>query len=473
MSLNIEQVKEFSNKTWEESIIPTLSKYIEIPNQSPQYDPEWATNGLTEKAVELLNNWVLEQNVKGLKSEIKKIEGISPIIFITVESTKTENSKTVFLYGHMDKQPPLTSEWAEGLHPYKAVIKDGKLYGRGGADDGYSIFASVMAIKALQEQNISHDRYVIVIEGSEESGSIHLTQYIDKYQEEIGTPSLIVCLDSGCGNYEQLWMTSSLRGVLSGDLTVKVLDEACHSGSASGIVPSSFRILRQVIDRLENQITGEVDKRLHVEIPSYRIDQAKKCAEVLGDFYKSYSWHGNTQPITTDPAELLLNKTWRPTVCTTGVDGIPHISNAGNVMRTQTTVQLSIRLPPSLTVDVASKALKEILESNPPYGAEVIFNIVDVAAGWDAPAVKPWLEKALGEASQNFFNKPHVYTGEGGSIPFMGMLGEKFPEAQFVITGLLGPQSNAHGPNEFLHIDFGKKLLSCVVYLLDAHAKYA
>ncbi|EGC39547.1 hypothetical protein DICPUDRAFT_96518 [Dictyostelium purpureum] len=473
MSLNLEQIKTFSTKAWDEQIIPTLSKYIEIPNQSPLYDAEWATNGLTEQAIELLNNWVLAQGIKGLTSEIKKIEGLSPIILMVIEATKAD-AKNVLLYGHMDKQPPLTEQWTDGLHPYKAIIRNGKLYGRGGADDGYSTFASVLAIKALQEQNIPHDRYVVVIEGSEESGSVHLPAYIQKFEKEIQTPSLVVCLDSGCGNYDQLWMTSSLRGVLTGNLTVKVLDEACHSGSASGIVPSSFRVLRQVLDRLENQQTGEVNTKLNVEIPSYRIEQINKCAEVLGNtIYEEFAWHKNTQPVTKDLAQLMINKTWKPTLCITGVDGIPHTSNAGNVMRTQTTVKVSIRLPPSFQSGKAEKILKEILESNPPYGAEVTFTMDKCATGWDSPAIKPWLETALGEASNAFFGKPHVYMGEGGTIPFMGMLGEKFPEAQFVITGLLGPASNAHGPNEFLDIEFGKKLLSCVVYLLDAHAKNA
>ncbi|GAM21119.1 hypothetical protein SAMD00019534_042940 [Acytostelium subglobosum LB1] len=473
-ALDIKKVTEFSNNAWENTIIPTLSKYIEIPNQSPLYDSEWATNGYTEQAIKLLADWVLAQNVPGLSCEIKRIEGISPIILAIVEPTKT-NPKNVLLYGHMDKQPPLTDDWAEGLHPYKAVIKNKRLYGRGGADDGYSTFGSIAAIQALKAQNIPHDRYVILIEGSEESGSIHLPQYIDKFEKEIGEPNLVVCLDSGCGNYDQLWMTASLRGVLTGDLTIKVLEQASHSGSASGICPSSFRVLRQVLDRIEDNSTGEILlKDLHVEIPGYRVEETKTCAEILGDtVYTEFFWEGKTQPVSKDIVKLLINKTWKPTMCVTGVDGIPALTSAGNVMRTKTSVKLSFRMPPSLDGQAAGKAIKEALEKDPPYGATVTFKIDKSANGWDAPALDQWLLTSLGEASNHFFGKPHVFFGEGGTIPFMGMLGAKFPKAQFIITGLLGPQSNAHGPNEFLDIEYGKKLLGCVVYLLEAHARNA
>ncbi|EFA84092.1 Succinyl-diaminopimelate desuccinylase [Heterostelium album PN500] len=458
MSIDIKKLQEFSNNAWDKDILPTLEKYIEIPNQSPLYDSEWATNGYTEQAIVLLNDWVKAQNVPGLTTEIKRIEGLTPIILIIVEATKT-NPKNVLLYGHMDKQPPLTEQWEEGLHPYKAVTRNKRLYGRGGADDGYSTFGSVMAVKALKEQNIPHDRYVIIIEGSEESGSIHLPQYIDKFESVIQAPSLVVCLDSGCGNYEQLWMTSSLRGVLTGDLTVKVLEQASHSGSASGIVPSSFRIVRQILNRIENEQTGEMLKELQVPIPAYRIEETKLCAQILGDtVHTEFFWDGKTQPVTSDPTELLINKTWKPTLCVTGADNLPPISNAGNVMRTKTTLKLSVRLPPSMKGPVAAKVLKEALEKDAPYNATVSFKVDKCAEGWDSPAINPWLQTALGEASEKIFGKPHVFFGEGGTIPFMGMLGAKFPQAQFIITGLLGPQSNAHGPNEFLDIEYVEEI---------------
>ncbi|EGG14533.1 Succinyl-diaminopimelate desuccinylase [Cavenderia fasciculata] len=489
MTLDIQKVKEFSNKVWDEQIIPTLSKYIEIPNQSPLFDKDWATNGYTDQAMQLIFNWVKAQDVKGMSVEIKTIPDHTPIIFIVIEPTR-ENPKNVLLYGHMDKQPPLPELWDADLGPYKAVVKNGKLFGRGGADDGYSTFASIAAVQALQQQNIPHDRYVIIIEGSEESGSVHLPAYITKLEKEIGVPALVVCLDSGSGNYDQLWMTSSLRGVLTGDLTVKVLDQASHSGSASGIVPSSFRIAKQLISRIEDELTGEIHKDLQVEIPSYRIDQIKLCSEVLGNtIFEEFEWAGKTHPVTKDLIQLHINKTWKPTLCVTGVEGIPPCSNAGNVLRTHTTLKLSVRLPPSMTAEKATKVLKEILEKDPPYGASVTFKCDKSATGWDSPAVQPWLDAALGEASHTFYGKPHVYMGEGGTIPFMGLLGyavcdigftylliystvgEKFPQAQFVITGLLGPGSNAHSGNESLDIEYGKKLLGCIIYMLDRQAK--
>eukprot|EP01113_Clastostelium_recurvatum_P012185 TRINITY_DN1629_c0_g1_i1.p1 TRINITY_DN1629_c0_g1~~TRINITY_DN1629_c0_g1_i1.p1 ORF type:complete len:472 (-),score=146.28 TRINITY_DN1629_c0_g1_i1:257-1672(-) len=471
--MDLQAAHTFASKAWEDEIIPTLSEFISIPNQSPMFDKEWATNGHTFKAVDLLVNWVKKQNVEGLSVEVVRIEERTPVIFVEIAATKKDNANTVMLYGHMDKQPPLTKDWDEGLHPYKPVIKDGKLYGRGGADDGYAIFGSVTAIQALKKQNVAHDRYVIIIEAAEESGSPDLPYYIEHLSSRIGIPALVVCLDSGCGNYEQFWMTSSLRGLLAGNLEVKILREGVHSGSGSGIIPSSFRIIRMLLERVENTQTGELIKDLHVEIPSYRIEQAKQTAGILGPVvHNEFPFVGKATPISEDLVELLLNRSWRPTLCMTGIEGLPTLESAGNVLRPYTSVKLSIRLPPTLSAAEAGKRLKAILEKDPPYGAQVSFNPDKTGDGWESPALHPWIEKAIGEASETLFKKPHAYMGEGGSIPFMGMLGKRFPKAQFIITGLLGPGSNAHGPNEFLHIDMGKKVTAIVAYLLAHQAQH-
>jgi acetylornithine deacetylase/succinyl-diaminopimelate desuccinylase-like protein len=345
------------------------------------------------------------------------------------------------------------------------------LYGRGGADDGYAICCAILAIKALQEQGIPHGRIVIVIEGSEESGSIHLMDYIDHLKAEIGIPSLIVCLDSGAGNYEQFWTTTSLRGILAANLTVKIINEASHSGHASGIVPSSFRILRQLLDRIDDPLTGELKiKEFYVDVPPGRVNEIKSCAHSLGTkVYKEFTWVKGAKPVSEDVETCLLNRTWRPTLSITGVDGIPHVSNAGNVLRSYTTVKLSIRLPPSLEPKVGAEALQRVLLADPPYGAQVELDIDKFSPGFDAPPFAEWLDASMHKASNYFFKKPSNYVGEGGSIPFMGLLKQKFPEAQFVITGVLGPESNAHGPNEFLHIDFAKRINASVVSILADH----
>jgi len=471
VQMNAEQVKAFVGEKWDNSIVPTLKHYIEIPNQSPMFDAEWATNGHLEKVVELFVGWVKDQHVAGLSLDVVRLPERTPVIFIEIQPTKKDHIHNVLLYGHMDKQPPLTESWDEGLHPYKPVIKDGKLYGRGSADDGYAIFSSITSIFALQKQNIPHDRYVVLIEAAEESGSPDLPAYIEHLKDKIKVPALIICLDSGCGNYDQLWMTSSLRGMVTGVLQVEILKEGVHSGHATGIVPSSFRIARQLIDRIENVNDGTIIDRFSAAIPAQRVEQAKYCAEVLGEgVHGEFPFVKGASPIDHDIANLLLNRSWRPALAITGVEGIPELKKAGNVLRPYTSLKLSLRLPPTLNAVKAADTLKEILEKDPPYGAKVTFTWDKAGAGWESPALKPWLEKAIEEASVAFFHKKHCYAGEGGSIPFMGMLGEKFPEAQFVITGLLGPGSNAHGPNEFLHISYGKSLTACVVSILEKQA---
>jgi acetylornithine deacetylase/succinyl-diaminopimelate desuccinylase-like protein len=382
----------------------------------------------------------------------------------------TGSKDTVLLYGHLDKQPEMTG-WREGLNAWEPVREGDRLYGRGGADDGYSSFASLAALRALHEQGLPHARCVVLIEAGEESGSPDLPAYIEALAGRIGTPSLIVCLDSGCGNYDQLWMTTSLRGLVAGNLRVQILEEGVHSGDASGIVPSSFRILRQLLSRIEDEKTGRVlIEALHVEVPAERLAQAKATAAVLGhELFSKFPWAAGGRPMTNDPLEMMLNKTWRPALSVTGVEGMPPLGSAGNVLRPQTAVKLSMRIPPRLEPEKATRALKETLEKDPPYGARVRFEGEKASTGWDAPALAPWLAKAIEKASQQYFGKPAMAMGEGGSIPFMGMLGERFPQAQFLITGVLGPHSNAHGPNEFLHVPTGKKLTACVASVVADH----
>ncbi len=460
----------FVDDVWEQSIVPNLIDYIKIPNKSPLFDPKWAENGHMDKAVELIGGWCKEQPIEGLVVDVVRLEGRTPLIYMEVPG---EGDDTVLLYGHLDKQPEMVG-WHDDLGPWKPVRKGEKLYGRGGADDGYAAFASLTALRAMQEQGVPHARCVILIEGCEESGSFDLPYYIDALSERIGSPSLVVCLDSGAGNYDQLWCTTSLRGIVAGDLVVKILTEGVHSGDASGLVPSSFRILRQVLSRIENEGTGLIVDDFHVEIPEQRLAQAKVCGEVLGPFlHERFPWVEGAGPTSRDLTECVLNRTWRPALSVTGADGLPSLDNAGNVLRPQTAVKLSLRVPPTMDVAAASHRLNEILTADPPYGATVEFHGEQGGAGWNAPALAPWLEQAAERASQTFFDARAVYMGEGGSIPFMGMLGEKFPEAQFLITGVLGPQSNAHGPNEFLHIECGKRLTSCVAQVIEDHHRRA
>ncbi|MBT5220925.1 MAG: M20/M25/M40 family metallo-hydrolase [Woeseia sp.] len=466
--MNKQQTESFVYKMWEDSIIPELCDYIKIPNKSPMFDPDWEQHGHMDDAVEQLETWCKTQPVQGMTTDVIRLPGRTPILFLDIPG---DSDDVVLLYGHYDKQPEF-SGWEEDLDPWTPVIRDGKLYGRGGADDGYAVFGSLTAIRALQEQGIPHARCVVLIEGCEESGSFDLPYYIDHLGDRLGTPSLVVCLDAECGNYEQLWCTTSLRGNLTGTLRVDVLTEGVHSGSAGGIVPSCFRILRQLLGRIEDDADGKllVDE-LFVEIPEQRFSQAELAAEILGDsVYMKFPW-ANTAAVNSTGSvyEQLLNNNWRPALTVTGSDGMPALGNAGNTMLPTTSLKLSFRLPPTADANEAASAVKRILEEDPPAFSEVSFEVASTMAGWNAPPIADWLEQSMHKASELFFSKPSVYMGTGGTIPFMGMLGEKFPEAQFLVTGLLGPNSNAHGPNEFLHIEKGKKLTCCVAQVLEDH----
>jgi acetylornithine deacetylase/succinyl-diaminopimelate desuccinylase-like protein len=282
--------------------------------------------------------------------------------------------------------------------------------------------------------------------------------------------SLVVCLDSGCGTYDRLWTTTSLRGLVAATVRADVLTEGVHSGAASGIVPSSFRILRQLLTRVEDEATGRVlVPELHVEIPGERLAQAAEAARVLGAMHEGFPLVPGGQPAVGDPTEQLLARTWRPALSVIGADGLPSLVDAGNVLRPSTALRLSMRIPPRCEPEAAARALAAVLEADPPLGARVAVDHLEWAPGWDAPPTAPWLAEAVTSASTAAFGAPPASMGEGGTIPFMGMLGERFPAAQFLVIGVLGPGSNAHGPNEFLHVPMARGITAAVAQVLHAH----
>ncbi|MDL2338110.1 MAG: M20 family metallopeptidase [Pseudomonadota bacterium] len=483
-------IAAFCDLTWDETIVPALVDYIAIPAKSPLFDADWQTHGHIERVIRDAAQWVERQPVAGLKLEIVRLPGRTPVIFFEAPATRPggndRDAETVLMYGHLDKQPEFTG-WRHDLGPWTPKYENGLLYGRGGADDGYAVYASLTAIRALDAQGIPRPRCVGVIESCEESGSFDLPAYIDALKPRLGHIGLVVCLDSGAGNYDQLWLTTSLRGMVSGVLRVEVLTEGVHSGDSSGLVPSSFRILRQVLDRLEDSKTGELlPASFHCEIPADRIEQARATASALGDeVWKRFPWAcgadgGPTLPTTTDPLDALIRRTWKPTLSVTGVDGFPEMHSAGNVLRPCTAFKLSLRLPPLVDGNVAAAKLKTLLEDNAPYNAKVTFSAdgragatsgqPSGATGWNAPTLAPWLDAALNAASQTHFGAPCGYIGQGGTIPLMSLLQRGFPSAQMMVCGVLGPKSNAHGPNEFLHVPYGKKLTAAVAHVIAAAA---
>ncbi len=479
---NTAQALEHVSAAWDKDIVHRLEEYIRIPAKSPMFDAHWSEAGLLDTVVRNTAQWIEAQKVPGLQLEVIRLEGRTPVIFFEIPASGGEagevpaSGETVLMYGHLDKQPEF-SGWRNDLGPWTPKYEDGKLYGRGGADDGYAAYAAIAALQALKDQKLRHPRVVGLIETCEESGSYDLLHYVDALKPRLGDVGLVVCLDSGAGNYDQLWLTNSLRGMASGVLKVEILTEGIHSGDASGLVPSSFRILRQVLDRLEDSKTGHLlPVNFHCEVPAERMQQARATAGILGDeLFKRFPWAhydcgGATTfalPTTSDPLEALLKRTWQPTLSVTGADGFPDIKNAGNVLRPYTAFKLSLRLPPLVEAASAVQELKKLLEDNAPYQAKVTFEGLSSATGWNAPDTAPWFDAALNDASNAHFGAPCGHIGQGGTIPLMNMLSKGFPKAQMMVCGVLGPKSNAHGPNEFLHVPYAKKLTAAVAQVIS------
>jgi acetylornithine deacetylase/succinyl-diaminopimelate desuccinylase-like protein len=468
-------LREFIDRKWNDEIVPALTNYIAIPAKSPMFDPDWAQNGFVERVVTDAVQWIEGQKLRGLKVEIVRLRGRTPVIFFEVPATRSGSTETIVLYGHLDKQPEFDG-WRRDLGPWLPKYEEGLLYGRGGADDGYATYSSITAIAALDAQGIERPRCVGIIETCEESGSYDLLPYLDALRDRMGNVGLVICLDSGAGNYEQLWLTTSLRGLVAGDLEVQVLDEGIHSGVYGGVAPSTFRIMRKLLERLEDSGTGNLlPKGFHCAIPAKRLSEAEATARILGDdVWKKLPWScgqdgGPVIPVTTDPREALLDSTWRPSLAVTGAAGLPALTDAGNVLRPRTAFKLSLRLPPLVEATQALEELKSLLEVDPPYNAKVTFKPeLGGATGWSAPELAPWLGDALNDASRRHFGADVAFMGQGGTIPLMNTLREGFPSSQFMVCGALGPKSNAHGPNEFLHVPYARKLTATVAEVIAA-----
>eukprot|EP01017_Pseudomicrothorax_dubius_P041196 TRINITY_DN6563_c0_g4_i1.p2 TRINITY_DN6563_c0_g4~~TRINITY_DN6563_c0_g4_i1.p2 ORF type:complete len:476 (+),score=99.84 TRINITY_DN6563_c0_g4_i1:43-1470(+) len=468
-AFNRDSLKRRVEELWDQSGLPGLKDFIRIPNLSRFFDSNWETNGLLTKAANQMVEWLKRQEIKGAKVEALIEPGKTPLVFAEIEGTAPG---TILFYGHLDKQPHLLP-WREGLSPTEPMIEDGKLYGRGACDDGYALFGTAVSIKACQQAGLSHPRCIILIEGDEESASEDLPYYFDKLADRIGTPNVIVCLDSGCFDYNTLWVTTSLRGLVSFELKVEILSEGVHSGDASGIVPSSFRIARQLLNRIDDPLTGEANSKFQVIIPGDRYQEGLKTAEYMADsLFQKYPFLEGTLPTDTNPIRAYFNRVWKAQLSITGADGLPPTATAGNVLRPSTTLKVSLRTPPTLDAKKALEECVELLTKNVPYGAKVTLGNPDPSNGWNGPAMPQGLKDILERASQNYYSKPAMLTGEGGSIPFLSFLGDRFPTAQFIVTGVVGPQANAHGPNEFLHIDYTKSLLCCIAQFLAESSSY-
>ncbi len=456
---------------WEDDAIASLSEYVGIPCLSPEFDPDWAANGAIDRAAEFFRAWAARRALASCTAEVVKLPGRTPCVLVEVGPTADSQAPTALVYGHLDKQPPL-GDWREGLGPFHAVRVDDCLYGRGTADDGYAMFAALGALEALETVGAPHGRVLVLIEASEESGSSDLDAYLDALGERISSLALVVSLDSGCASYDRLWITTSLRGVINAALRADVMTEGVHSGMAGGIVPSSFRVLRQLLDRIEDASTGDVLlPGCDLEIPAGRLREIEEVAAEFGDDAAGhFPVLAGVELEGGEASSRLVRLLWRAALEVTGAEGLPPIDAAGNVLRPSTTLKISLRTPPTADAVAVTEALRAALTDDPPSGATVSLRIDQTSAGWVAPELDPWLDGAVTDASVRYFGEPPRAFGIGGSIPFVTSLARRCPAAQFVTTGVLGPGSNAHGPDECLHLPAVKAATSCVAYLLAALA---
>lgn len=460
----------YVDQAWD-AALPTMMDYIAVPARSPMFDSEWEANGHLRRAACLLRDWAAAQLSGIAEVELIEVPGLTPVLFVDVPATDAALADhTVLVYGHLDKQPEM-EPWSPGLGPWKPVLRDDRLYGRGGADDGYAIFAAAIAIRALRESGSRHGRCAILIEASEESSSVHLAEHLQRLLPRIGRADLVIGLDSFCETYDRLWTTTSTRGVCGAVVEIEVCADDPHSGRASGVLPSSFRVLRELLDRIEDSATGDVLLRdAHVALPPHRKAEAAIAAAAFPALSTSFRPVPGVQPMGADAAEELVNETWRPALEVIGIDGIPPVADAGNVFRSRLSVKLSLRLPPGADTWRVGEAMRHALETDPPFGASVRVTGGARGPGWESPAFAPWLSSAVDTASRRHYGAPPASCGVGGTIPFMGMLGEPMPDAQFLLIGVLGPGSNAHGPDEFLHLPTVRRVTSTVADVLQAHA---
>lgn len=456
-----EEIKEKIDREWNINIIPSLSKYIEIPNVSPAFDPEWGTNGLIDDAVKLIRDWVCDQKINGLHSEIIKLDNTTPLLICELPPI-SDSKQSILFYGHLDKQPPQTDQWSHGLHPYKPILKDNYLYGRGSADDGYSVYMTITIWKLLEEYNIPHGRFVLIAESSEESSSIDLPKYIgnDNVLKIINNPDLIICLDAGCDDYEKMYLTSSLRGCMTLDLNVNTLKKPIHSSNA-GVVPEPFNVLREVIGKLIDdqgnfikELPDQDDKLL---IEKYKQKPIKNQASI---HYPLLDEKINEYDL--DQDQIIMRRIWQPQLTLIGLDGFPNTARAGNIICPNLTARFSMRVPPHCSTQKVYSFIKKILEEDLPKCSDVKLNLIRSSEGW---LMK--YDDTLMNAISNSTNNNWSFRGAGGSIPFMNIIAKKFPLANFIVTGVLGPRSNAHGPDECLNIDYAKKLTNWLFQLIS------
>lgn len=468
-SIDYSRLSKYIDKQWDESVLPSLCDFIEIPALSPSFDSEWEENGYLDAAIETFVSWVRSLPLEKSSVSVHRLKDRSPVLLVTIDG---ESDGEILFYSHLDKQPEATG-WSEGKGPWKPVIEDGWLFGRGSVDDGYGGYAGVLSVLGLQEQDIPHPTCRFLIETGEESGSPDLEFYLDELKPQLGIPDLVIVLDTGGMDYDRLWVTQSLRGIVAGTLSVNVSSVGVHSGHGSGVMPSSFRLARQLLSRLEDEETGEIlPEWLHLEISD---DMKKTCSKIVdmkGDEMKDFPLLDGVKKQVEDPLDIFITMNLKPSLSIIGADGIPPIESAGNVLRTNTDLKISLRTPPGIDATFVAEKVQKLLEENPPNGAHVTAKMTEVADGFLSPKLPDSVSLALEEACNEFYGNSFMDLYIGGTIPVMAMLQARYADSKFIITGAGGPGGNAHGPDEKLHIPTAKKVTKCMSSAVKSIADY-
>ena len=467
--VDFDRLSNFIDKQWDESALPSLCDFIEIPALSPSFDPDWEENGYLDAAIDNFIFWVKSLPLEKVTISVHRLKNRSPVLLITIGGTADSE---VLFYSHLDKQPEATG-WSKGKGPWKPVIEDDWLFGRGSVDDGYGSYAGILSVLGLQEQGIPHPTCRFLIETGEESGSPDLELYLDELKVHLGIPDLVIILDTGGMDYDRLWITQSLRGIVAGTLSVKVSSVGVHSGHGSGVMPSSFRLARQLLSRIEDEETGEIlPKWLHTEVSDEMKETCAHIVNMKGDELKNFPLLEGVKKQVEDPLDIFIAMNLKPSLSVIGAAGIPPIESAGNVLRTNTDLKISIRTPPGIDATLVSEKVQELLESNSPNGAHVTAEMTEVANGFLSPKLPDSVSSDLEEACKKFYGNPFMDLYIGGTIPVMAMLQARYADSKFIITGAGGPGGNAHGPDEKLHIPTAKKVTKCMSSVVKSIADY-
>ena len=452
------------------NIIPNLMNFIRIPNLSPAYDYHWSTNGLLLQAANLIISYARSLDLKNAKIELIQDQGYTPLIFIEIPASRPNDDRTVLLYAHFDKQPHGTG-WDDDKGPTKPVIINNRLYGRGSADDGYASFAILTAIQTCQQHNCPLPRICILFEGAEESTDAHLTYYFNKLMPILGKNLIsFIPLDAGCSDYDRLWTANSLRGSLKFDLNIQTLFNDCKYGpEASGRVAENLFLLRKVEEGIMDTSTGQVkiQEFFVKEIPKNIEEEMEKEIQILGDkFLDNIPLYNGVSPLSNDIKELMINNRWKPTCTILGIDNCPKSEDNGFGVNKSIKVRIGMRTPPGIDIQKAINVLKEKINNSIFFGAKISVENISIAEGWYMTTFAEKTKNILNQASLTYFGNELIFKGVGASLPFITYFQKNYPNTDIICTGILGPDSNEHGPNENLNIDACKKMILVLCYYL-------